>query len=177
MSYADINSYRTSTLFRSRILPMVDWKRIIVGDAFELSSRDWNYYRDLVLVCPFTLFSLMVFDEFFHPTDTRHYWAILAAVAVVLVLLAKEKVLLLLAPVAFIAMRSLWVFIAVRRDIRVLLAGGICSLILIVALVLGRNYRPKYQFSGTDRMLDLVVGVLSLIGTFVLKIWLDKHLA
>jgi hypothetical protein len=37
---------------------MPDWKRIVVGDAFRLPSRDINYYRDLFLLCPFILFAV-----------------------------------------------------------------------------------------------------------------------
>ena len=37
---------------------MPDWKRVIVGDAFQLSSRDFNYYRDLFLLWPFLLFTI-----------------------------------------------------------------------------------------------------------------------
>jgi hypothetical protein len=37
---------------------MPDWKRLIVGDAFQLSSRDFNYYRDLFLLWPFLLFTI-----------------------------------------------------------------------------------------------------------------------
>ena len=35
-----------------------DWKRVVVGDAVQLSSRDFNYYRDLFLVWPFLLFTI-----------------------------------------------------------------------------------------------------------------------
>ena len=34
---------------------MVDWKRIIVGNAFRLPSRDLRYYLDLALIVPLFL--------------------------------------------------------------------------------------------------------------------------
>jgi hypothetical protein len=39
---------------------MRNWNRIIVvGDAFKPSSRNLDYYRDLFLVWPFLLFSII----------------------------------------------------------------------------------------------------------------------
>lgn len=44
---------------------MLDWQRIIVGDAFVLDSRDNNLYRDIFLFVPFLLSSIMAVSGLF----------------------------------------------------------------------------------------------------------------
>ena len=155
---------------------MPNWKRIIVGDAFSLSSRQGNYYRDLALLWPFMLFSLMAVSEFLSPTASRHYWIALGVVSVVLLGLAKEKPLLLLGSVAWLAVRSLWGVVMIRHDRNLILIGATSWLVLISAAFFGRHYRPSYEFPRNVGTLDMLVGVASLAGTIALKIWLDAHL-
>jgi len=154
---------------------MPRWKRLIIGDAFEPASRKVNFYRDLALLWPFMLFSLMAVSEVFHPTASRHYWIFLAAVAVFLLALAKEKVLLLLAVLALVAVRCVWVSIAIRRDVWVIVTGVVCGLIILLATLVGRGYRPSYDWPENTGILELLVGVGSLTATIMLKIWLDSR--
>lgn len=155
---------------------MPNWKRIIVGDAFSLSSRQGNYYRDLALLWPFMLFSLMAVSEFFSPTASRHYWAVLGVVAVVLLGLAKEKPLLLLGSVAWLAVRSLWGLVMIGRDRNLIIVGAASWLVLVIGVFLGRRYRPSYEWPREVGTLDTLIGVASLGVTLALKIWLDAHL-
>lgn len=156
---------------------MPNWKRIIAGDAFSLSSRRGNYYRDLALLWPFILFSLSAVSEFFSPTASRHYWAVLGVVAVVLLGLAKEKFLLLLGSLAWVAVRSLWAVVMIGHDRNLILVGAASWLVLPIGVFLGRRYRPScYEWPREVGTLDTLIGVGSLAVTLALKIWLDAHL-
>src|SRR5271155_3521795 len=148
---------------------MPNWKRIIVGDAFSLSSRQGNYYRDLALLWPFMMFSLMAVSEFFSPTVSRRYWAVLGVVAVALLALAKEKPVLLLGSVAWFAVRSLWGVVMIGHDRSLIVVGAASWLVLIGAALFGRNYRPSYDFPRDVGTLDMLVGVASLTATIALK--------
>jgi hypothetical protein len=87
---------------------MPDWNRWIVGDAFKLPSRDINYYRDMFLVWPILLFSFAAIIQIaaFSSPEYRIYGFKLAACAIVAILLAKERLVLILAGAAYIALRS-----------------------------------------------------------------------
>ena len=85
---------------------MPDWNRIIVGDAFK--SHDVDYYRDLFLIIwPFLLCSVVAISTFYakHPSTARLYGFKLAACAVLIVLLAKEKRVLILVSSCYVALR------------------------------------------------------------------------
>ena len=42
---------------------MLDWKRIIVGDAFKLPSRNPRYYLDLMLIVPLFFAGVFLFES------------------------------------------------------------------------------------------------------------------
>jgi hypothetical protein len=72
---------------------MSDWKRIIVDDAFKVSSGI-NHLRDIFLAWPFLLFSIITHLGPIWPTD--HSCAVQAALcAVTTILLKKERLMLL----------------------------------------------------------------------------------
>jgi hypothetical protein len=44
---------------------MPNWKQIVVGDAFKISPGGFNHYRDLFLMWPFLLFSIIAISNIF----------------------------------------------------------------------------------------------------------------
>ena len=67
-----------------------------------LFSRDFNYLRDLGLFWPFVLYTIFAVACLFSPTD-RRLGLRFAVVAIAAILLAKDKLLLFLVGLGFIA--------------------------------------------------------------------------
>jgi hypothetical protein len=74
---------------------VANWKRLIVGDAFTLPSRDLNYYRDLFLLWPFLLFTLAGFAGLFDRDHNYRAAVVLLSLSAVPILLARERFVLL----------------------------------------------------------------------------------
>lgn len=156
---------------------MANWRRIIVGDAFRPSSRDFNYYRDLALLWPFLLFSIIAFSEFYDRTTTRGHRVAMLAIAIGCLVLAKEKLMLFAVALAFVALRCVWAFATGIRGLNLLITfavtGGLASLLVLAR----RNRRMSYEYPEKTGTLDVVVGLVSLAGAIALKIWMDKLFA
>jgi hypothetical protein len=155
---------------------MLNWRRIIIGDAFQLYSRDFNYYRDLALFWPFLLFSIVAFSEFYARTTTQGHRIAMLAIAIACLILAKEKLLLIAVSMGFVALRCVWAFVTGTRGLSLFVAfvatGGLTAFITFA-----RKSTPmSYEYSKRTGAVDLVVGLGSLVGTIALKIWLDKVL-
>lgn len=100
---------------------MVNWRRIIIGDAFRFYSRDFNYFRDLALVWPFLPFSIIAFSEFYVGTTTQVHRVVMLAIAIGCLILAEER-LLLAASQGFVVLRCVWVFATGARGLNLLIA-------------------------------------------------------
>lgn len=160
---------------------MPDWNRIIVGDAFKVPSHDFNYYRDLFLIWPFMLFSVAGITQLYAPVSPagRRYGFTLAACAVFLVLLAKEKRLLILVTCLYVgfrvAVRLVLGLFFLRHDwhpylLALLVSGGVA----LVVLRLSKGWRPSYTGSsvGKIRILSLLVVLTSLGCTVAIFRWI-----
>jgi hypothetical protein len=149
---------------------MTTLKRIVVGDAFKLSSGDPNYYRDLALMWPIILFSVGAIVHLTGGTAAdRRYGIELLACAIVAVLLAKEKLLLLLVVACLVAVRCLWGFFLIQRDWRLLAIFLLC--VCFVAPF--RNRRLSYEWPKQILVVDIVVGISSLGATVALIHWMQ----
>jgi hypothetical protein len=141
---------------------------MIVGDAFKLASHDSNYYRDIFLLWPFLLLSILGIAGVASSQHSEQVTGLkFLGLAVVVVCLAKERLVLLLAATGFCAVRLLWGLIfhpEVRFALAFLVAG-----IPFVLLARGvRNYRPSYKLPNDLDMLGLIVGVGGLVVTLFL---------
>jgi hypothetical protein len=160
---------------------MPDWKRIIVGDAFKVPSHDFNYYRDLFLIWPFMLCSVAGISQLYAPVSPagRISGFKLAACAAFLLLLAKEKRLLILVTCFYlgfrVAIRLVLGLLLLRHDWKpYLLALLVSSGAALVVLRSSKGWRPSYTRNSTGKtyMLDLVVVVISLGGTIAILSWI-----
>ncbi|HEY2109082.1 MAG TPA: hypothetical protein VGH17_04230 [Candidatus Acidoferrales bacterium] len=147
---------------------MPDWNRWIVGDAFKLPSRDINYYRDMFLVWPILLFSFAAIIQIAAPSspEYRIYGFKLAACAIVAILLAKERLVLILAGAAYIALRSA-IALALTLNWRSYLAGFLVSGgIALIVLRLSGNRIVSYKMPPKRGVLTLAVIVAGLGAAF-----------
>ena len=153
---------------------MPNWKRIIGGDAFKLSPGGFNHYRDVFLMWPFLLFSLVAVFNLPASQSAYHSYGIKAAVcAVVAILLAKERLLLFLAALLWVVIRLGYALIVVH-DWRVLLGlvlcGGTFFAILRSRAVM--DLKPSYLRTKGLGGLDLIVGVSGLGLAIALGMWM-----
>jgi hypothetical protein len=153
---------------------MLNWKRMIVGDAFKLSSGGINHYRDLFLTWPFLLFSIVaILNLFASDSAHRSYGIKLAVCAFVAILLAKERLILFVVALGYVAIR-LAVAVIFIHDWRVLLGLLLSSGILLAILRsrVGVSWKPSYAITKGLNSLDLVVGVSGLGAAIALAMWM-----
>jgi hypothetical protein len=153
---------------------MPNWKRIIVGDAFKVSSGGVNQLRNLFLVWLFLLFSILAVSGLFGPHETDRSYSIKSGIcAVVAVLLATERLMLIAGALAYVSIRLAIALIFVY-DSKVLLAlivsGGI--LLAIVCFAVKSNWKPSYTTEKSMHLLDLVAGLSGLVLAIVVATWM-----
>src|SRR5271166_4080402 len=153
---------------------MTNWKRLIIGDAFHRSSGGFDHYRDRFLMWPFLLFSIVAIANVFatNPAD-RRYAIKAAACAGVAILLAKERLIMLLAALAYVALR-LAVAVVFHPDwtmlLTLLLSCGLIIAIFRFSSVL--HWKPKFADEEGIYSLDLIVGVCGLGAAIGLAVWM-----
>jgi hypothetical protein len=156
---------------------MADWRRFIVGDAFKLSSSDINYYRDLFLLWPFLLSSIVGLSNLWTPTNSsdRMYAYKAAGAALVIFLLAKERLLLLVGSLMYVTIKLGVAAIFVHS--RGVVIGFLCCGGVLTALLMSRplrEWKPSYLSNGEMHVLDFVVGIAGLIAGIGLLQWLQR---
>jgi hypothetical protein len=135
-------------------------------------SRDFNYLRDVVLFWPFCLFSIYaVLGTYSAPH--RQLGLRCAVIAVVALLLAKEKALLALAAVGFVAVQCTLAFILHPRNWILLVAAALSAGILFAAYHYWKNPRPTYdlpdEFGAVDLLLSFVSICLAIFIAFLMS--------
>ena len=149
---------------------MPDWKRMVVGDVFRLPSRNVNYYRDLFLLFPFLIFAAA---GVFKLLD--HRWALggeCIGLALGALLLARERLFLLLGALGFCAVRFL-VVIALTHDWRGFVGLLIACILLLVFGRMAKNHKPSYGWP-EGSIVELLVGLASLLLTLKAFILIDR---
>jgi hypothetical protein len=153
---------------------MRDWKRIIVGDAFKTAHRDW--YRDLFLIWPFLLFSIATVSALWdsHSSTDRTYAFRMVACAIVVVLIMKERAIMLLAASGYVGIRF-GVAAIFYHDWRILFAFATCAAVAFGAfrIMKKRNWETSYVASGDLHVLDLLVGGTGLAIGIVIMRWMS----
>ena len=153
---------------------MPKWNRIIVGDAFRLPSRNFNYYRDLFLIWPFLLFSIA---GIIHVFTSDHLHRVLGMKCLVLaalaLALARERRILFLGALGFCAVRFLFALVMTQdwRALVGLLATGIPLLLSVRFLA---DYKPSYEWPEGLSIVSLIVGLSSLGLTLAAFSWIQR---
>jgi hypothetical protein len=152
---------------------MPNWKQLIVGDAFRLPSRDLNYYRDLFLMWPFLLFTITALVNLFSIGKDHRLGLELAALSILSILLARERIALIGGALGFCAVQSLVSFF-LRHD-WVGLAVAIPSAALFIVLIrLLKDYKPSYGWPKGLSIATVLVGLSSLGFTLLVFRWIGR---
>lgn len=151
----------------------MDWKRVIVGDAFTLPSKDFNFYRDSFLMWPFLLFAIAAITNFFRRGVDHRLGFQFLAIAIVCLLLAREKVVLIGGGLGFCWFQSSWTF-AFRRDPVALWVAIITGALFVLLLIALRNYKPKVKWPEGSSIATLLLGLCSLGLTILAIRWLGR---
>jgi hypothetical protein len=150
---------------------MPDWNRIIVGDAFKVSSHDINYYRDLFLIWPFLLCFIVALSVPYvqDSLPDRLYGFKAAACAVSLAVLAKESRVLIFGSSCYVVLRLgirlVLGLLFLRHDwgpyLLLFLVSGAVAFFAVRSL---KGWHPSYNLRppGQMRVSDLLVCVTSL---------------
>ena len=150
---------------------MPDWKRVIVGDAFELPSHDFNFYRDLFLVWPFLLFTIAGLVSLFGVGHDYRDGAKFVALSLVTILLARERFILIGGALGICAVQSLLSFFLRhnRVGLAVAIPTGALFLLLIGSL---KDYKPSYQWPRSSSIVTALVSLLSLGFSILVFRWI-----
>jgi hypothetical protein len=148
-----------------------DWKRVIVGDAFQLPSRDFNYYRDLFLLWPFLLFTIAGLVDLFGAGHDHRAALKFVALAMASILLARERLILIGAALGFCAVQSGISFVLKQGWIALAVSIS-ASIVCFLLLPTLKDYKPSYGRSDGFRIADLLTGLTSLGLTILLFRWI-----
>jgi hypothetical protein len=155
---------------------MPNWNRILVGDAFKVQPGGFDYYRDVFLLWPFLGFSIVATSVLMAPKNPadRPYGLKLAACAVVVLLLAKERLILVIAASAYVAIKMAVGIIFIhtwQTLVWLLVSGGI----LLAAFRLGvlRDWKPSYVRPQKLYVLDIAIGMLGMAVMIAIARWMN----
>lgn len=137
----------------------------------KLFSRDTNYLRDLALFWPFVFYTIFAVGSAFTPTDRRLALRF-GTVVIAAVLLARERLVLFLAGLGFIAIQCAINLILHRWNWGVFAAGILAG---TPSLLASRYWRPKlaYELPKEMRLVDALWSVASIIGSLPLMYVVD----
>ena len=146
---------------------MPDWKRLIIGDAFALQSRDLNFYRDMFLLIPFLLFTIMAVTSLFGPAHDYRVAMKCAVMSLLAILLAREQFVLILGSLGFVSLQCQISFVLKHDPIAltVSIVSGVAFLLLVRSL---RNHKPSYSVAGGTTIATLLVVLASGAFTFAI---------
>jgi hypothetical protein len=150
-----------------------DWKRVIVGDAFQLPSRDFNYYRDLFLIWPFLLFTIAGLVNLFSVGHDHRLGFKFMALSLVTLLLARERFVLLGGALGFCAVQS-GISFALKPEWVALTVSVLTGVVFLLLIRSMRDYKPSYRWPKGLSIVDLFIGLSSLGLTIALFFWLRR---
>lgn len=154
---------------------MPHWNQILGWDDFKNQTASFDYYRDIFLVWPFLGFSIGAISVLIPPQSSayRIFGLKLAICAVVALLLAKERLLLVLVASAYVAIRMAiaiifshtWVTLAL-----LLVSSGTLLVAFRSGVLKGRTL--SYSIPKKQPALGIVVGVLGFGVMMAIGFWL-----
>ena len=150
---------------------MPDWKRVIVGDAFQLSSRDFNYYRDLFLVWPFLIFTIAGLVDIFSLGQDHRIGYKCLGLSLISLLLARELLILIAGSLVCCAVQSGISF--ALKHCWIALAVSLSTAALFVLLIRSlKDYKPSYIRPRGIHIVNLLISLTSLGFTIAVFHWI-----
>jgi hypothetical protein len=138
-----------------------------------LFSRDINYLRDSALFWPFVLSSIFAVGCAFSPPDRR--LALRFAAVAIALLAAKERLLLFLVDLGFIAIQCAINLALHPWSWGVFAAGVLTASPWLVANRYWRKRKLSYRLPSEFRLVDALCSVASLCGTLVLYYFISPY--
>jgi hypothetical protein len=152
---------------------MPDWKRLLVGEDSEQPSPDLNYYRDLLLVSPFFLFTLGGLVHILGAQNERVLAFKFLALAAVSITLSSERLILFIAAIGLCSLRLMFAF-AIYHDMPTLLTLLASIIPILLTLRFVRNYKPSYALPATLDVITFVIVASSFLISLKALILLDS---
>ena len=138
-----------------------------VGGNRKLFSRDANYLRDVALFWPFTLYSIFAVASAFSPSN-RHLALRCAAVALTALLLARERLLLCLVGLGFIAIQCAITLALHPWNWSVFTAGILTAGPFLAANRYWRNPKLAYELPKEFSLVDALWSIVSIGASLLL---------
>lgn len=132
----------------------------------KLFSRDINYLRDSALFWPFVIYSLLALGWAFSPHH-RQLGLACGVVAVVVLLLANEKLVLFLVALGFVAIQCAINLVLHRWSWGVFTTGVLAAGPFLVANRLWRKPKLAYELPTEFRLVDALWSIASLCGSLL----------
>jgi hypothetical protein len=149
-----------------------DWRRLIIGDAFALQSRDPNFFRDRFLVFPFLLSTIMAVTAALGPAHDYRAAMKCAVVSVLAILLARERLVLIGASLGFVCLQSLISF-ALKPDPIALAVSIVSGVAVLLVIRWMGDYKPSYSVTKGTTISTVLVMLVSGVFTFaILHFWI-----
>ncbi len=145
-----------------------------VGGTRTLFSRDLNYLRDSALFWPFVLSSILAVGCAFSGRE-RQIGIRCAVLAILSLLLAKERLLLLFAGLGFIAIQCAINLVLHPWSWGVFAAGVLTAGPCLVANRYWRRPKLAYRLPSEFRLVDALWSIGSLFGTLVLYFFISPY--
>jgi intracellular septation protein A len=142
--------------------------------AGTLFSRDLNYLRDLALFWPFVLCSIIAVGCAFSGRE-RQIGIRCAALAIVALLAAKERLLLFIVSLGFIAIQCAITLVLHPWSWGVFAAGVVTAGPFLVANRYWRKPKLAYRLPSEFRLVDALWSIASLCGTLVLYYFISPY--
>jgi hypothetical protein len=132
-----------------------------------LFSRDVNYLRDVTLVWPFIIFSIVAVACTFSPQN-RQLGLRCAALAIAAILLAKERLVLFFGALGFCAIQAAIALVVHPWSWPAFTAGVLTGVPFLLANRYWRKRKFAYQLPREFGAVDMLLSVASICGTIFL---------
>jgi hypothetical protein len=142
---------------------------------FRPASKDWNFYRDLILLWPIMLMSYVAAAELFDPHATMAIRIALLSAVIVLIFFAREKLLLLYACTGCFAFQSAYVFFRYGFHWTYAVIAFVCSVISISLAWVRRRHRICYDWPNEMGGFELLLMLGSIVLTFTALYLLTRY--
>lgn len=152
---------------------MPDWKRLLVGKDSELPSPDLNYYRDLLLISPFFLFTLGGLAHILGPQNEQLLAFKFFALAAISIVLASERLILFVLAVTLCSLR-LTIALGMNPTALTILSLAASILPVLLAWRFVRHYKPSYCLPKTLDVITFVIAACSFLISLKALILLDS---
>jgi len=139
----------------------------------RIFSRDINYLRDAALVWPFVISSMAAAAAAFPPSDRRFGLRCLA-LAIMSILLAKERLIMFLAASGFVAIQGFLTLITHKWSWPTFTATVLTGAPFLLANRYWRNPNVSYQLPNEFGAVDMLLAFASMCGTIFLLFLINR---